>query len=55
MATVSTASLALPDMRRYVMMTRARESLIVCDPAGPEYVPVAPLAARIASRDGGAK
>ncbi len=33
----------------YVMMTRARESLIICDPAGSEYMPIAPVAARLLS------
>jgi hypothetical protein len=39
----------------YVMMTRARETLVICQPVGPTYMPIAPLAARIASRDGGAR
>jgi superfamily I DNA/RNA helicase len=31
----------------YVMMTRARETLVICDPAGPGYTPVAALAAKV--------
>jgi hypothetical protein len=31
----------------YVMMTRARETLVICDPAGPGYMPVAALAAKV--------
>lgn len=31
----------------YVMMTRAREGLIVCEPAGPHYMPIASVAARV--------
>jgi superfamily I DNA/RNA helicase len=34
----------------YVMMTRARESLIVCDPAGPEYMPIAAVASKVAAQ-----
>jgi hypothetical protein len=33
----------------YVMMTRARETLVLCEPAGSAYMPIAPLAARLAS------
>ena len=31
----------------YVMMTSARETLVICDPAESSYMPVAALAARI--------
>jgi superfamily I DNA/RNA helicase len=31
----------------YVMMTRARETLVICDPAGPGYMPVAAMAAKV--------
>jgi superfamily I DNA/RNA helicase len=34
----------------YVMMTRARETLVICDPAGPSFMPMAPLAATVARR-----
>jgi hypothetical protein len=35
------------------MMTRARESLIICDPAGPSFMPMGSLAARRAPTYGG--
>ena len=30
----------------YVMMTRARETLVICEPAGPSHMPIAPFAAK---------
>ena len=34
----------------YVMMTRPRESLIICEPAGPDYMPIAETAAKVAAQ-----
>jgi hypothetical protein len=34
----------------YVMMTRARESLIICEPAGPDYMPIAATASKVAAQ-----
>jgi superfamily I DNA/RNA helicase len=31
----------------YVMMTRAREVLVICEPAGPDHMPVAALAGKL--------
>jgi hypothetical protein len=31
----------------YVMMTRARETLVICEPAGPSHMPVAVLARKV--------
>jgi hypothetical protein len=31
----------------YVMMTRARENLVICEPAGSNYMPVARMAAKV--------
>jgi hypothetical protein len=31
----------------YVMMTRARETLVICDPAGPSHMPIGATAGRI--------
>ena len=39
----------------YVMMTRAKESLVICEPMGTEFMPIGTLAARIARKGGGLK
>jgi hypothetical protein len=31
----------------YVMMTRARETLVICDPVGPAHMPIAALVGRM--------
>jgi ATP-dependent exoDNAse (exonuclease V) beta subunit len=34
----------------YVLMTRARESLIICEPAGSDYMPIAAMASKVAAQ-----
>jgi superfamily I DNA/RNA helicase len=34
----------------YVMMTRARESLVICNPAGPDHMPIAAMAAKTCNK-----
>jgi hypothetical protein len=31
----------------YVMITRARETLVICEPSGPHHMPLAAFAAKV--------